>query len=76
MKAARMSGHVLVTGGLAGDAGLVAALAEELGNQGIDMQLAVHPDSIHAGALGAALWGAFRKERLAASPFAAAAGAA
>jgi benzoyl-CoA reductase subunit D len=75
MKAARIAGTVLVTGGLAGDVGLVAALREELANQGVEIELRAHPESIHAGALGAALWGAFRKERLV-RPRAAAAGAA
>ena len=60
-------GVVMVTGGLALDAGLVAALEEELGGLK-DMKTTVrsHPDSIYAGAIGAALWGAFRFEKLAA----------
>lgn len=58
-------GTVLLTGGLALDAGLLAALQEELVNEKITGLTAVsHPDSIYAGAIGAALWGAFRHERL------------
>ena len=58
-------GTVLLTGGLALDAGLLAALREELVNEKITGIDAVnHPDSIHAGAIGAALWGAFRHNRL------------
>jgi benzoyl-CoA reductase subunit D len=59
------SGMVLLTGGLALDEGLLAALQEELVNEKIAGITAVnHPDSIYAGAIGAALWGAFRHERL------------
>jgi benzoyl-CoA reductase subunit D len=58
-------GTVLLTGGLALDEGLLAALQEELTNEKITGLTAVsHPDSIYAGAIGAALWGAFRHARL------------
>jgi len=58
-------GTVLLTGGLALDEGLLAALQEELVNEKIAGLTAVnHPDSIYAGAIGAALWGNFRFERL------------
>lgn len=61
-----VSGVVMVTGGLALDKGLVAALEEDIA-QIKDMKTVVrsHPDSIYAGAIGAALWGAYRFERLA-----------
>jgi benzoyl-CoA reductase subunit D len=59
------SGTVLLTGGLALDEGLLAALQEELVNEKITGLAAVsHPDSIYAGAIGAALWGVFRHARL------------
>ncbi len=59
------NGTVLLTGGLALDTGLLAALQEELVNEKITGITAVsHPDSIYAGAIGAALWGAFRHARL------------
>ncbi len=59
------SGTVLLSGGLALDEGLLAALQEELVNEKIAGITAVnHPDSIYAGAIGAALWGAFRHEKL------------
>jgi benzoyl-CoA reductase subunit D len=58
-------GTVLLTGGLALDVGLLAALQEELVNEKIAGLTAVnHPDSIYAGAIGAALWGAFRHRKL------------
>ena len=47
---------------------LVAALDEELQKmKGVDARVMTHPDSIFAGAIGAALWGAFRHQKLAAS---------
>lgn len=59
------SGTVLLTGGLALDEGLLAALQEELVNEKIAGITAVsHPDSIYAGAIGAALWGSYRHDRL------------
>ncbi|HMK78550.1 MAG TPA: benzoyl-CoA reductase subunit D [Xanthobacteraceae bacterium] len=60
-------GVVMATGGLALDPGLIAALEEDLGKMK-DMKVTVrsHPDSIYAGAIGAALWGAFRHDKLAA----------
>ncbi len=62
-----VNGLVMVTGGLALDHGLVAALAEDISHIK-DMKTTVrsHPDSIYAGAIGAALWGAYRFEKLAA----------
>jgi benzoyl-CoA reductase subunit D len=59
-------GVVLVTGGLARDAGLVAALEEELAEQkNSTVEVRSHVDSAYAGAIGAALWGAFRHDKLA-----------
>jgi len=59
------AGTVLLTGGLALDEGLLAALQEELVNEKIAGITALsHPDSIYAGAIGAALWGAFRHRKL------------
>ncbi len=58
-------GTVLLTGGLALDEGLLAALQEELAAEKVTGLTAVsHPDSIYAGAIGAALWGGFRHAKL------------
>ena len=60
-----MQGTVLLTGGLALDIGLLLAVQEELVNEKIENLTVVnHPDSICAGAIGAALWGAFRHGKL------------
>ena len=56
---------VLLTGGLALDVGLLRAVQEELVNEKISgLTVVNHPDSICAGAIGAALWGAFRHGKL------------
>jgi benzoyl-CoA reductase subunit D len=57
-------GTALITGGLALDTGLVAAIREEMVNEKVNVDVASHPDSIYAGAIGAALWGAFRHAKL------------
>ena len=57
-------GVTLATGGLALDEGLMAALNESLTQQKIKVEARSHPDSIYAGAIGAAIWGAFRAEKL------------
>jgi benzoyl-CoA reductase subunit D len=57
-------GPVLVTGGLASDAGLMAALRELLVEADVPVDVRAHPRSVLAGAIGAALWGAFRHRKL------------
>jgi benzoyl-CoA reductase subunit D len=51
-------------GGLAADVGLVAALREAAEEGKAAIEIRTHPDSVMAGALGAALWGAFRAPKL------------
>ena len=58
------AGTALLTGGLALDSGLLAAIQEEMVAEKVAVTARSHPDSIYAGAIGAALWGAFRHERL------------
>lgn len=58
-------GVVLMTGGLALDDGLLAAMREVMEREKISVTVENHPDSIYAGAIGAALWGAFRHAKLA-----------
>ncbi len=57
-------GTALLTGGLALDAGLLAAIREDMVAEKVKVEARSHPDSIYAGAIGAALWGAFRHSRL------------
>lgn len=58
-------GVVLATGGLALDEGLLATINESVKEQKMKVVAHNHPDSPYAGAIGAALWGAFRHEKLA-----------
>ena len=60
LRAIGVEGHVALTGGLAADVGLAEALREKLREDGLGIEVRTHPDSIYAGALGAALWGAHR----------------
>ncbi|MBI5342425.1 MAG: benzoyl-CoA reductase subunit D [Deltaproteobacteria bacterium] len=57
-------GVVMMTGGLALDAGLVSAIQDGMEKQKMATRVATHPDSLFAGAIGAALWGAFRHRKL------------
>jgi benzoyl-CoA reductase subunit D len=65
LRAIEAKGDVILTGGLAADSGLAAALGEIVGGEGLPMRIHTHPHSIYAGALGAALWGAYRHRVLA-----------
>ena len=72
-------GVVLVTGGLASDVGLLEAMRESAASQKkgrAPVTIRAHEDSALAGALGAALWGAFRVRKLARRGVSFAAGAA
>lgn len=60
-----IEGAVLMTGGLAHDEGLLAAMQEAMQKEKLAFPVRNHPDSIYAGAIGAALWGAFRHAKLA-----------
>ncbi|MBF8260450.1 MAG: Benzoyl-CoA reductase subunit D, partial [Actinobacteria bacterium] len=57
-------GIVMMTGGLALDAGLVSAIQDGMEKQKMGTRVASHADSLFAGAIGAALWGAFRHGKL------------
>lgn len=64
LTSAKTEGVVLVTGGLASDEGLVQALRESAGEQNAKLDIRAHDRSVLAGAIGAALWGAFRYRKL------------
>ncbi len=57
-------GVVMMTGGLALDTGLVKAIQDSMDLQKMRTRVDSHPDSLFAGAIGAALWGAFRHEKM------------
>jgi len=58
-------GVIMMTGGLALDDGLYQTLIEEMANEKVPAEVRSHPDSPYAGAMGAAIWGAFRHGKLA-----------
>lgn len=73
IRAIKVEGTVAVTGGLAQDAGLVMTLREQLTAPPIKrhrvrglakVEVEVHPEAILAGAIGAALLGAYRYDQL------------
>ena len=59
-----VQGEIAITGGLSADIGLAEALREQAVKDGLDVQICTHPAAIYAGALGAALWGAYRHAML------------
>jgi benzoyl-CoA reductase subunit D len=67
LRAIRAEGVLLLTGGLSADGGLFAALEQAVRELGVPLELARHEGGAIAGAIGAALWGAYRHERLAAA---------
>ena len=65
LNASGAEGVAMVTGGLAGDIGLLDAVRELVAEQGGGLEIRAHEQSVLAGALGAALWGGFRARKLA-----------
>lgn len=62
LRAVKADGVVMMTGGLGCDVGLHACLEDALQRKAKSLDLTVRSDErgIHAGAIGAALWGAYR----------------
>jgi benzoyl-CoA reductase subunit D len=65
LRSIEVTGDVALTGGLAADSGLTQTLREKIAEEKLATEVRSHPDSIYAGALGAALWGAYRHRVLA-----------
>jgi benzoyl-CoA reductase subunit D len=59
-RSAGASFPLMLTGGLSKDAGLIKTLEEEFAKMGEEPEVKTHEHSVEAGAIGAALWGAFR----------------
>jgi benzoyl-CoA reductase subunit D len=63
-----VKGTIFISGGLAGDVGLVAALRDALGKHAgaakKAFELSTHELGIATGAIGAALWGGYRYDKL------------
>ncbi len=65
LSALKAESPIVLTGGMALNKGMLQALEEQLKETNKSFLLRAHPDSIYAGALGAALWGGFRHLKLA-----------
>jgi benzoyl-CoA reductase subunit D len=76
LRSLKVEGVVLVTGGLSADIGLVAALTDCTLSKGARLEIRTHEHSAYAGAIGAAIWGAFRARKLAGKGLSLSAGAA
>lgn len=64
LKSIKAESPLVITGGLAADSGLVETIRERLEQEGEAMEVKVHPYSVYAGAIGAALWAGFRYLKL------------
>ena len=64
MSSLRAESPIILTGGMAQNTGLLQALEEQLAESGKKFTILTHPDSIYAGAIGAALWGGYRHFKL------------
>lgn len=65
LRQVKAEGDVLITGGLAMNVGFLAALQELADNdRRLEIRLLAHEQSVLAGAIGAALWGAYRHTQL------------
>jgi len=68
LRSLEFDGPVFVSGGLAADTGMLAALRDALerkaAQDGRSREVTTHPDAIFAGAIGAAVWGGFRYRKL------------
>ena len=64
LRAIGADGMVAITGGLSADVGLAQALRDKVREEKRALEIVTDPRAIYAGALGAALWGAYRHEKL------------
>lgn len=55
---------IILTGGMGLNKGMIQAIEEQLAETGKKYIIRSHPDTIYAGAIGAALWGGFRHVKL------------
>lgn len=64
LRSLNASGEVMITGGLANNKGFVAAMHELAENEKMNVCFCTHKLSVFAGAIGTAIWGAFRHVKL------------
>ncbi|OFY66068.1 MAG: benzoyl-CoA reductase subunit D [Bacteroidetes bacterium RIFCSPLOWO2_02_FULL_36_8] len=64
LSALKAESPVFLTGGMALNKGLIQAIQESLQETKKNFIIKTNPDAIYAGAIGAALWGAYRYHKL------------
>lgn len=64
LRAAGAKRIAFVTGGLSADRGLMAAMRETIESTGDSIEIRTHEQAVLAGAIGAAIWGAFRARKM------------
>lgn len=55
---------LVLTGGMSRDAGIVEVIRRRIGEDHLGLEVLTHEDGIYAGAIGAALWAAWRHQKL------------
>ncbi len=64
LSALKAESPIVLTGGMGLNKGMIQAIEEQLAETGKKFEIRTHPDTIYAGAIGAALWGGFRHFKL------------
>lgn len=64
LSALKAESPIVLTGGMGLNKGMIQAIEEQLAETGKKYIIKTDPDTIYAGAIGAALWGGFRHLRL------------
>ncbi len=64
LKSMKVNDTVFLAGGLAADEGLKAAIIECFEKEGDTLQVLSNENSIYAGAIGTAIWGAYRYQKI------------
>lgn len=68
LKAAKAEGPIVVTGGMAANVGLLDAIRTRLAADGMKMEVIAPAHPEYAGAIGAAIWGAYRAKKMGTVP--------
>ncbi len=64
MSSLKSESPIVLTGGMALNSGMLRAIEEAIEEGNKKFEVLAHPDSIYAGAIGAALWGGYRDRKL------------
>lgn len=64
MSSLKAESPIVLTGGMALNKGMLQAIEEQLKETGKKFEIKTHPDAGYAGAIGAALWGGYRHNKL------------